>query len=173
MEISAVNKFLKTAIALVVIALGIFSYLLFTGPRMRTQINIRPFQAQMPAIPEGAVPVVDTIERLPDEQQAKMLSNPLEKTPANYARGKVYYGYYCVFCHGETGAGDGPVGYSYVPAPSNLRSAKVESLSEGRLLRAILTGTGHDPVLERVVPPEHRWYLELYTRSLAAEDKKH
>jgi hypothetical protein len=168
MQIPVKNKFiLKTGIALAVIAFGVFSYLLFTGPRMRTQINIRPFQAQMPVIPKGAVPVVDAFEALPDSNQA----NPLAKTPENYARGKVYYGYYCVFCHGESGAGDGPVGYSYVPVPTDLRTKKVKSLSDGQLLRAMLAGVGHEPVLERVVPSEHRWYLELYVRSLGSESK--
>jgi hypothetical protein len=167
MEIPVKQKFLlKAGAALAVVAFGIFAYLLFTGPRMRTQINIRPFQAQMPAIPEGTVPVVDTIEPIPNEQQANLLTNPLAKTPENYARGKVYYGYYCVFCHGESGAGDGPVGYSYVPVPTDLRTSRVQSLSQGQLLRAMLAGTGHEPVLNRVVAPEHRWYLELYVRSL-------
>ena len=31
------------------------------------------------------------------------------------AIGKNVYGYYCAFCHGTDGAGNGPVGRSYVP----------------------------------------------------------
>jgi len=160
---------LKAGIAVAVIVAGIFAYLLFTGPRMRDQILIKPFQAQMPSMPAGTLPVVDTISPVPDEKQAKLLTNPLDKTPENYARGEVYYGYYCVFCHGNKGAGDGPVGYSYVPAPADLRTSKVQAMSEGQLLRSSLTGIGHDPVLKKVVPPEHRWYIELYVRSLGAK----
>lgn len=157
------NKFLlKTGILAAVIAFGVFAYLLFTGPRMKTQVNIRPFQAQMPPISNDAVPVVDAYPTIAADQ-----NNPLPVTDENIARGKVYYGYYCVFCHGESGKGDGPVGYSYVPVPADLRTAKVQSLSDGKLLRAMLTGTGHEPVLVRVVPQEHRWYLSLYVRSLA------
>ena len=156
------KRILQTGILLAVIAFGVFTYLLLTGPRMRTQINIRPYQARMPIMPKGTVPVVDAFEPIPDGNQ----TNPLAKTAENYARGKVYYGYYCAFCHGEGGAGDGPVGYSYVPVPSDLRAAKVRSLSEGQLLRSMLIGTGHDPVLQRIVPAEHRLYLELYVRTL-------
>jgi hypothetical protein len=166
------NKFIiKLAVLTCVIAMGIFASLLFTGPRMWTQPNIRPFQARMPAIPKGAVPVVDAYEPIPSEQQALQLANPLQKTSENYARGKVYYGYYCAFCHGQTGAGDGPVGYSYVPVPSDLRTKKVKSLSEGELLRAMFVGVGHEPVLKKVIPAEYRWYLELYTRSLGLETR--
>ena len=32
------------------------------------------------------------------------------------------------------------------------------------IIRAMLAGTGHEPVLNRVVLPDHRWYLVLYTR---------
>jgi hypothetical protein len=161
------KKFLLQAFVLAaILALAVFAYLLFTGPRMFDQPNIRPLQARMPVIPKGSVPVTNAYEPIPAEEQAKTLKNPLPKTPENYARGKIYYGYYCAFCHGEKGAGDGPVGYSYVPVPSDLRTEKVKSLSEGQLLRAMLIGTGHEPVLQKVIPPEHRWYLELYTRSL-------
>jgi cytochrome c1 len=63
----------------------------------------------------------------------------------NYARGKIYYGYYCSFCHGDKGDGFGPVGYSYNPVPADLHTAKIQSMSDGELLYAMLTGTGHAP----------------------------
>ena len=87
-------------------------------------------------------------------------------TAADRARGKVYYDYYCVFCHGDKGDGNGPVGESYVPVPADLRAAKIQAYADGELLRAMLVGTGHEPVLGRVVHPEHRWYLVLYVRSM-------
>jgi hypothetical protein len=94
------------------------------------------------------------------------LTNPLQPTPTILGAGKIYYSYYCVFCHGESGAGDGPVGHSYVPPPADLRSPRVAAYGDGRLLQAMLRGVGHEPVLERVVAPEHRWPLVLYVRTL-------
>lgn len=139
-------------------------YLMFAGPRMRTQPRILPFQAAMPLAPADAVPLVDPVPYLPSIEAAMKLRNPLKPTPENLARGKVYYRYYCLFCHGEHGDGHGPVGESYVPVPANLRTAKIKAYPDGKLLHAMLAGPGHEPILPRVVPPEHRWPLVLYIR---------
>ena len=63
------------------------------------------------------------------------------------------------------------MGESYIPVPADLRSAKVRRYRDGELLRAMLKGKGHEPVLEQVVPVRHRWYLVLYVRSLAPYPK--
>jgi hypothetical protein len=149
------------------ITAGVIGYLLFTGPRMFVQPNIRPFQMVTPVSLPNSVPVIGIYAPLPDNAQAEQLKNPLARTDDNYAKGKVYYGYYCAFCHGDKGDGFGPVGYSYVPGPADLRSPNVQSQSDGRLLLSILTGTGHSPMLERIVPAEYYWYLVLYVRRLA------
>jgi hypothetical protein len=39
-------------------------------------------------------------------------------------------------------------------------------MSDGQLLLGMLTGTGHDPVLRRVVPEKAWWYLVLYVQQL-------
>lgn len=134
---------------------------------MRTQPNLRPFQFASPVMSPGSVPVYNLYEKLPDKAQADKLKNPIPFTKENCSKGKVYYGYYCAFCHGDKGDGSGPVGYSYVPAPSDLRTSKVQSQSDGLLLVSMLTGTGHSPMLERIVLPEYRWYIVLYLRLLA------
>ena len=143
---------------------ALFGYVLYKGPRMSVQQHLREFQMDLPPHPAGTVAV-----RRPDPSaaQAVTLTNPLQANAGNVARGQVYYSYYCVFCHGDTGAGNGPVGQSYTPVPTDLRSEKVARYPDGQLLRSMLTGVGHEPVLERVVPPEHRWYLVLFVRSLS------
>ena len=141
------------------------SYLVFSGPRMQNQPHIRAYQAELSLPPSNTVPVECTsITPLADDVAA--LKNPLPTTADNVAWGKVYYQYYCLFCHGEKGNGNGPVGESYVPRPSDLRSMKIQSYRDGELLRSMLRGVGHEPVLERTVLPEHRWYLALYVHSL-------
>jgi mono/diheme cytochrome c family protein len=150
---------------LVLIFVVVFGFLLYEGPRMTVQHHIREYQMIMPSRVAGTAAVAPS-ERLPSAAKATALRNPLPPTPANTGRGGVYYQYYCVFCHGDSGAGDGPVGQSYIPRAADLRTQKVATLSDGELLRSMLTGTGHEPVLERVVPPEHRWYLVQFVRSL-------
>jgi mono/diheme cytochrome c family protein len=145
---------------------GVLGYLFFIGPRMRIQPNIRAFQAVMPPTPQGAVPVEDPLPPLPTTREAMDLVNPLAMDEKTLAWGRVYYGYYCAFCHGSQGRGDGPVGESYLPTPANLQSARVQAMSDGELLLAMLSGTGHKAVLRRVVRPEYRWYLVSYVRGL-------
>ncbi len=159
------------AIIVIIIIFGgsVVGYLLFTGPRMYVQPNIRVFQAQVPLTPPGTVPVVNPFEPLPAKDEIEKLTNPVTKTSENYARGKIYYGYYCAFCHGDKGEGFGPVGYSYNPVPADLRTAKVQSMFDGELLYLMLTGIGHAPMLERIVLPEYRWYLVLYVRQLGSQ----
>ncbi len=88
-------------------------YLMFSGPQMRTQPKYPAYQAQMPPTPEGIVPVSFASTETPPQ-------NPLPDTERTRATGRVYYGYYCAFCHGRPGQVTGPVGRSYVPAPTPL-----------------------------------------------------
>jgi mono/diheme cytochrome c family protein len=136
---------------------------------MFEQPNIRHFQAVMPAMPPNTIPVKDTFEPVPSKEQAQKLSNPVASTLGNIAKGKVYYGYYCVFCHGDKGDGFGPVGYSYVPVPADLRNQKIRSMADGQVLNSMLTGTGHAPMLQRIIPSEYWWYIVLYVRQLEIE----
>ena len=144
----------------------LFGYVLYRAPRMKVQHHIREFQMELPNIPAGTMAVHATAP-LPTAFRAAGLANPLPQSTRNLDRGRVYYQYYCAFCHGENGSGDGPVGQSYTPKPADLRSANIAAYRDGELLRSMLTGTGHEPVLARVVAPEHRWYLMLMVRSLA------
>lgn len=147
------------------VAAGMFGLVLYKGPRMTVQHHFRAYQTVQPPPVEGAVPV-HMPEQLPTEDEAASARNPIAVTDGNRERGRIYYDYYCAFCHGKEGAGNGPVGESYVPAPADLRSRRIAGYDDGKLLRAMLMGIGHEPVLERVVPPKHRWYLVLYVRSL-------
>jgi mono/diheme cytochrome c family protein len=106
---------------------------------------------------------------VPSKEEAQKLTNPLDANEQNIAKGKIYYGYYCAFCHGQNGDGFGPVGFSYNPVPSDLRTAKVKSMNDGQLLYSMLTGTGHAPVLERTIPSECWWYLVLYVRQIGSD----
>lgn len=147
----------------------------FTGPHMKEQPSIRSFQSTMPAVPAGVVPLVDPIPAVPTTEQAAAMKNPLADPNAGASRdanamanalgrGRVNYLYYCAFCHGDGGGGNGPVGESYVPAPTDLRRPATQNLPDGELLRRMLAGAGHEPNLNRVVPASERWYLVLHVR---------
>ncbi len=141
--------------------IAVVGRLMLTGPRMIVQPKLATFQAELPRLPAGVV-TVEAADTLPAAGQA----NPLPPEAATLAAGAAYYVYYCQFCHGETGDGNGPVGESYVPRPTDLRTAAVQRMQDGELYRAMLLGTGHEPVLRRTVPERHRWPLVHYLRQL-------
>jgi mono/diheme cytochrome c family protein len=145
---------------------------LLTGPHMYVQPHIRTYEAAMPPTPAGAVPVEPSPLAIPSPEEAAALQSPVAATAEGLARGKTYYQYYCLMCHGDAGAGDGPVAESFIPVPSDLRTPKVGAMSDGQLLRAMLLGEGHEPVLGYTVLAEHRWYLVAYVRGLATEGSK-
>jgi mono/diheme cytochrome c family protein len=159
------NKPFAVLAVLVALAAGaaVYCSLIMTGPDMIDQPSIRAYDARMPVLPEDAVPAVPGLF-FPSERQTEAASSQAVPT---LARGKFAYDAYCIFCHGDTGDGEAPVGQSYAPGPGNLRTEKVRVMDDQALQRAMLTGIGHDPVLRRVVPPDDRPSLLLYVRALA------
>lgn len=167
---------MKIAMLLTVVlaAGGLVLYLMFSGPRMHIQPKLMPYQALLPAVPQGTVPVLafGAQKGTPDatslirEPHLPSVRNPLDATERTHRIGQAYYSNYCAFCHGKAGHGDGPVGQSYVPAPTDLTAPAVAGLSDGDLYKGMLTGVGHDPVLGYVVDPNAPWYIVSYLRSL-------
>lgn len=138
---------------------GIFGYVLYDGPRMKSQPHLRTYQWVMALPPTGSVPA----GKSPYIAAGVTSVRKPPSSAGGAERGSVYYRYYCLSCHGETGRGDGPVGQSYYPAPTDLAKLR---LPPSALHLAMLTGTGHAPVLERVVRPEYRWDLVAYLQTL-------
>ena len=142
---------------------GLMTYVFVTGPNMSQQPGIRTFHAALPPLSTNSVPLPAAVA-LPGA-----LSDSVADTPENRRRGRIYYEYYCVQCHGPAADGNGPVGASYTPAPADLRTAVPRIAADGELVRRMLTGIGHAPVLARVVRPAARGPLVLYLRHLDAE----
>lgn len=140
------------------------------APHMYNQQSLRPFKQQLPPMPAGATPTkgrsVTAVLR-----QEDLTKSPLKTTPQVLNDGRIYYGYYCLMCHGANGDGNGPVGESYVPKPADLSSPAVQKLTDGQLYRRMLTGTGHDPVMIGTTSPDQRWPLVAYVRTLAIRDR--
>ncbi|MCE5199992.1 MAG: cytochrome C [Armatimonadota bacterium] len=136
------------------------------GPHMTQQPSVQPYDRKLPPMPASTVPTTGGIRAL-TIQQSKLTTNPLPATSLNIRNGEIYYGYYCLMCHGAKGDGDGAVGESFVPKPTDLASSRVTGLTDGRLYYAMLNGVGHSPVLEETVAPDQRWLLVLYVRTFA------
>jgi mono/diheme cytochrome c family protein len=129
--------------------------------------SVRTYEAEHLLPPEGTVYVgarrhldllaADTIAR-----------NPMTTTPEILEQGEVLYLRYCVMCHGQEGAGDGPVvGENRLPPlPTlNLLSDRTKNRSDGYIWGMIANGRGVMPSYRRI-PHESRWQIVEYVRSL-------
>lgn len=137
---------------------------------MVRQPSIETYETALALPVEGTVPV--GAERHYDLLEADTaLTSPLVSSPEALEHGKVLYARFCLPCHGETGAGDGPViGPNRLPPlPTlNLLSDRARNeLSDGYVWGMIANGRGVMPGYRRV-PHEDRWYLVAYVRSLQA-----
>jgi mono/diheme cytochrome c family protein len=134
---------------------------------MFRQASVETYEAPARPPAEGAVPLGSAMHY--DLLAADtLLTNPVAATPAAVERGQVLYTQFCVMCHGETGAGDGPVvGENRLPPlPTlNLLSERAIGLSDGYIWGMIANGRGVMPTYRRI-PTDERWYLVHYVRSL-------
>ncbi len=138
-------------------------------PRMKSTPSIKTFEQKMPEMP-ASLESFGAPSRPRTKVEAALLPNPAPDTPQARELGRIYYGWYCIQCHGASGRGDATVGVSYVPAPPNLTSKKAQSMSDGELAFAMAAGTGHAPVLDSTVPWEQRWYIVRYLRAIRSSE---
>lgn len=116
--------------------------------------------------PADSVPTTGRT-RIPPLSEASRLANPVEPTDFALLEGKELYGIFCTPCHGETGAGDGPVGKKYVPTPSDIRpGGHGAHHSDGELFVILSNGIGGMPAFRADLSPEERWKIVLYLRTL-------
>ena len=158
------KKYIIAIGIILLVVLGVAISLLFTGPHMENAECLRTFEKSELLPPPHSIPT-EKLTELPADNE----NNPLENTPENFNKGKVYYSYYCVFCHGIDLDGNGPVGKSYIPKPADLRIDKIKNEPDGQMVKNMLTGIGHTPVLERVVPYKFWWYIALYVKNYKSE----
>lgn len=137
---------------------------------MTRQPSVETYEAQPLAPVAGTVPA-GSARHLDLLAADTLLTNPLAGTVEDLERGETLFLQFCVMCHGETGAGDGPVvGPNRLPPlPTlNLLSERALDLSDGYIYGMIANGRGVMPSYRRV-QHEDRWYLVEYVRKLQEE----
>jgi mono/diheme cytochrome c family protein len=167
---------LLLCIALVAVACNPFDVLddMITYERMKDQESFRPYEARMPGVSPGAVPAMDG--NVAGEEQYRSapmgsLKNPLPADKATIARGELAYEYFCIMCHGSKYNGDGTVGQSFAPHPTDLRSPYVQQMSADELFRSISYGIQRHPPMFYTVSVEDRWALIRWIQSLGMRDE--
>jgi len=133
--------------------------------RMNDQESVRTYEKKMPDSPPGTIPISGGIEVL-SRTEPKDLKNPVPPTAPAISQGKTAYFNYCVHCHGPKADGNGTVGQSFAPLPSNLTDPQVLDQSDGELFSKISLGFGRHPALANTVSETDRWSIISYLRSL-------
>jgi len=136
--------------------------------RMWQTPAIRPHEKPIPVMTAGIIPL-NGGEILTRITPAEELKSPLGDTVAfDLKRGKTGYARYCSHCHGQYHDGQGTVGQSFHPLPGDLRSPKVQALSDGALFHEISYGIpdGRQPALATTITAADRWQIIAYIKSL-------
>lgn len=95
----------------------------------------------------------------------RTLQNPIERTPESVERGSALFARNCASCHGDTGAGDGPLADT-LPAPPANFTVHVPFHPDGVLFAWItdgIRGTGM-PAWRNQLGEQERWDLVNFLR---------
>jgi len=152
----------------VIVALLIALTYLIAGcdyARMKDQESIRTYEAEPPEMPQGTIPISGGAEVL-KKSKPEDLHNPLSSTQEVLEKGMLAYGYFCIMCHGQKFDGNGTVGQSFAPLPTNLKSPSVRQQSDGELFYRISFGYKRHPPLSSTVSEGDRWAVLRYIRSM-------
>jgi mono/diheme cytochrome c family protein len=142
--------------------------------RMWETPAVRPHEQVPLSTPSGTVPYRQDGEEFFRATPAEQLKSPFSLSdPAQIQMGKVLYSKFCAQCHGKNYDGQAPVGQSFHPLPTDLRSAKVQSLPEGAFFKEISYGIpgGKQPPLATTIDPLDRWRIIAYVQSLGPRQR--
>ena len=98
----------------------------------------------------------------------------VNQAPAGHdvAAGQTIYKERCVFCHGENGAGDGPLGRMLKPSPPSFGDLqRLASRSDEELMKTIAEGKSPMPRFGEKLSVEGIKNVLAYIRTLAPSDR--
>jgi mono/diheme cytochrome c family protein len=95
-------------------------------------------------------------------------TEPLQASEESLQRGEILFNVNCAICHGEAGAGGGPVA-KYFPEAPPLNGERVQGLTDQRIFGVITNGYNRMPKLAENLTVGETWDVVNYVRSLSAE----
>ncbi len=133
--------------------------------RMKDQEAVQTYKKQLPEMPEGTIPVQGGVAEIRAADPLEM-KNPFPHTQEMIAKGETAYGHFCIMCHGPRADGNGTVGQSFYPLPTDLGSSHVQEHTDGELFHKISFGYKRHPPLGYTVSEPDRWAIIHFMRSL-------
>jgi mono/diheme cytochrome c family protein len=170
-------KKLSALVVILVAALGAYHALVFYDNdfrygRMRETPAVKPHEEPLILMEAGVVPVTGG-EALLRAAPGAALKPPLAmQAESVIARGKAVYFTFCAQCHGPSFDGNGTVGQSFMPLPTDFRSPAVQSKPAGELFKSVSYGIpgGRQPPLETTITIDDRWSAVAFVKSLGVRD---
>ena len=167
------KKYLIIVVGLLAIVLVAYHGLVyldnhFRYGRMWETPAVRPHEQELLAMEEGLAPVGggDALLRVTPGEKLKPPFSMGSLTTIEI--GERLYFTYCAQCHGKYHDGNGTVGQSFHPLPTDLRGTKVQNQLEGILFKEISYGVpdGRQPPLATTISIDDRWRIIAYVKSL-------
>ncbi len=152
------------ATAVVIIIAVLFWYDVLRIPFLSQMVNQQSIgyeQGPRLAAPSVAIPVQGPV--LIAGQPA---TGPLPPTANSLQRGQVLFSINCALCHGQGGAGNGPLSAFFTPKPSDLTSSGMQSLSDDEIFLVITQGFFPMPSIAENLSSQDRWDVINYIRTL-------
>lgn len=136
--------------------------------RMWETPAVKPHEAPLLIMDEQAVPLSDAEVRYRMADGKEILSPVAADDPETLKAGETGYLAYCAQCHGKYHDGNGTVGQSFEPLPTDLRSEKVQARADGEIFKILSYGVvdGRQPALATTIAIPERWTIIAYIKSL-------
>jgi len=144
----------------------------FQRGRMRETPAVRPHEKEPFTMIDGVIPFVGG-EAVLRSAKGEDLASPLQHNdPTTIEQGKSLYVTFCAQCHGKYHDGNGTVGQSFYPLPTDLRGPTIQSFPEGVLFKTISYGisNGRQPPLATTIAILDRWRIIAYVKSLGTRE---
>lgn len=169
------KKNLVIALAALTVFFGAYSALTvydtyFKFGRMWQTPAVRPHEAPLLVMEPGVVPTSGGEALYRTADPASLFSPFSSWSPEIIEEGKKLYFTYCHQCHGVQHDGQGTVGQSFAPLPTDLRIPRVQQTSDGVMFKEISFGVdrpgARQPALATTIFPDDRWKIVHYVKSL-------
>lgn len=122
---------------------------------------VRPHEEPLLLMEEGTVPFEGGEEQI----RAALADNTIQ-APSHHTieEGRVAYQVFCSHCHGPNLDGQGTVGQSFTPLPTDLTSPQTQQLTDNRIFEHISYGDKRAPALASTMSVDDRWAVIGFLR---------
>lgn len=138
-----------------------------SNPYDRSQENgYTPMNMRHPAehtVKRGYMPYLIPKDSL--AYASKVLKSPFPADEKTLKEGEVLFNRFCAHCHGETGAGDGPVNKAF-KGVANLTNDASKQFTEGHIFHVITYGVRRMGPHGSQVEQNERWKIAAYIKNV-------